>query len=198
MSKKIEIRSITTEIRQAQDGSRKVTGLAIPVEEQSQLLCGEFYETIKREAITQETIDNFDIKLYLNHDPSQGTFARSKYGQGSLTLFITDRGLEFETELPQTALGDAVLEGIKRGDYDAMSFAFYTDDSEWTYNPDGTCNRTINSFALIDEISILSCAPAYEVTDVTTRSLENVKQERANMIMSKLDALEKEIDEMTI
>ena len=174
----LEIRNITTEIRSNEENSRKISGLAIPAESRSELLYGEFYETISKDALTEDLINEHDVKLYMNHDSSQGTFARSKFGNGSLRLFVTDRGIEFETELPNTASGDELLEGIRRGDYDALSFAFAPDKEEWEENEDGTYNRTIRSIAFLDEISILSCAPAYEATEVKLRSLENFKEEK--------------------
>lgn len=178
ISNNLEIRNITTEIRSNEENSRKISGLAIPAESRSELLYGEFYETISKDALTEDLINEHDVKLYLNHDSSQGTFARSKFGKGSLRLFVTDRGIEFETELPNTASGDELLEGIRRGDYDALSFAFAPDKEEWEENEDGTYNRTIRSIAFLDEISILSCAPAYEATEVKLRSLENFKEEK--------------------
>jgi HK97 family phage prohead protease len=160
----------------------------------------DFYETISKDAINDELILNFDIKLYVNHDASQGTYARSKYGVGSLRLFVTERGLEFETVLPRTAFGDQLLEGIKRGDYDAISFAFLPGKDEWKNNGDGTYDRTIRSFELLDEISILSCTPAYGATEVSCRSLEDFKEQerieeeaRKSSIFNKLDEKLKEI-----
>ena len=200
----IEIRSITTEIRSLDEESRKIAGLAIPSESRSELLGGEWYETISKDALTDELINSQDVKLYLNHDMSQGTFARSKYGKGSLRLFVTDRGIEFETEVPKTAFGDALLEGIRRGDFDALSFAFVPDKQEWQDNGDGTYNRTIRSIVLLDEISILSCAPAYEQTEVKLRSLEDFKEElrlekeqKDKEILESLDAKLRDLEEAT-
>ena len=178
MNNKLEIRSIVSEIRSLEEESRKITGLAIPSEARSELLQGEFYETISKDALTEDLINSMDVKLYINHDMSQGTYARSKFGKGSLRLFITDRGLEFETELPNTAFGDMLLEGIRRGDFDALSFAFAPEKDEWSLNDDGTYNRVIRSIAFLDEISLLSMAPAYEQTEVSCRSLENFKEEQ--------------------
>ena len=199
----LEIRSITTEIRSNEENSRKISGLAIPAESRSELLYGEFYETISKDALTEDLINEHDVKLYMNHDSSQGTFARSKFGKGSLRLFVTDRGIEFETELPNTASGDELLEGIRRGDYDALSFAFAPDKEEWEENEDGTYNRTIRSIAFLDEISILSCAPAYEATEVKLRSLENFKEEKRQAedkkkeeILANLNKLSEEINEI--
>lgn len=199
----LEIRNITTEIRSNEENSRKISGLAIPAESRSELLYGEFYETISKDALTEDLINEHDVKLYMNHDSSQGTFARSKFGKGSLHLFVTDRGIEFETELPNTASGDELLEGIRRGDYDALSFAFAPDKEEWEENEDGTYNRTIRSIAFLDEISILSCAPAYEATEVKLRSLEDFKEEKRQAedkkkeeILANLNKLSEEINEI--
>lgn len=203
ISNNLEIRNITTEIRSNDENSRKISGLAIPAESRSELLYGEFYETISKDALTEDLINEHDVKLYMNHDSSQGTFARSKFGKGSLRLFVTDRGIEFETELPNTASGDELLEGIRRGDYDALSFAFAPDKEEWEENEDGTYNRTIRSIAFLDEISILSCAPAYEATEVKLRSLENFKEEKRQAedkkkeeILANLNKLSEEINEI--
>lgn len=209
----LEFRYITTEIRLLESDSRKVGGLAIPVEARSELLSGmlpnskilgRFHETIKREAISDDMINSMDIKLYMNHDSSQGTYARSKFGVGSLHLFVTDRGLEFETELPNTVFGDQLLEGIRRGDYDAISFAFISSHDDWEKNSDGTWERYITAFDLVDEISILSQLPAYSQTDVNIRSLEAYieqekcdEEERKMTILNKLEQKLQEIEEVT-
>ena len=195
----IEKRSFTAEFRN-EENSRIIRGLAIPAGSRSDLLYGEFYETIEPTAL-EDVIERFDVKLYVNHDSSQGTFARSKFGKGSLRLFLTDRGLEFETEAPNTAFGDMLLEGIRRGDFDSMSFAFAPDDEEWEQNEDGTYNRTIKHIGLLDEVSILSCAPAYSATEVSCRSLENFKEEQRQAKEQKdkeiLDSLDAKIKEFS-
>ena len=202
----IEIRSIQTEIRNLEENSRVITGLAIPANTMSGLLYNNirnyrFYETITPEALS-DVIERFDVKLYLNHDASQGTYARSKYGKGSLRLFLTERGLEFETEVPNTVYGDALLEGIRRGDFDAMSFAFVPDVDELRNNGDGTYTRTIKHIGFLDECSILSCLPAYSATDVTCRSLENfieeerkAEEEKKAQILADLDAKMKDFED---
>lgn len=195
---KLEIRNYNVELR-AEKESRIITGLAIPVESRSSLL-GDFYEVIRSSAVNDELIQNNDIKVYLNHNPGQGTFARSKYGQGSLDLNITERGLEFSFEAPNSVFGNALLEGIKRGDYDQMSFGFWVGDDQWDDNGDGTYTRSILSFAGIEEISILSQLPAYPQTDVAIRSLEEFKEAKAEEerkkeeLMNKLDTIMQDID----
>lgn len=201
---KLEIRNYNVELR-AEKESRIITGLAIPVESRSSLL-GDFYEVIRSSAVNDELIKNNDIKVYLDHNPGQGTFARSKYGQGSLDLNIKERGLEFSFEAPNSVFGNALLEGIKRGDYDQMSFGFWVGDDKWDDNGDGTYTRSILSFAGIEEISILSQLPAYPQTDVATRSLEEFKEAKAEEerkkeakfqeTMDKINAVESSINNL--
>ncbi len=194
MKNNLETRSYVAEFVADAD-SRNIHGLAIPVESMSELLGGEFYEIIRSTAINQELIDRNDVKIYLNHDSSQGTFARSKYGNGTLHLYITERGLEFEFDAPNTAFGDALIEGIRRGDYDAISFAFAVGEDKWDMNEDGTYTRSILSFNMLDECSILSQLPAYSATDVDIRSLEDYKEER-KLEEAKKEEINKRLDDI--
>lgn len=179
-NKDIEFRASGTVDSSVVDSSnsRHISGLAIATGVRSGLIQGLFYETIDPAAINNQLISNNDIKLYMNHDEAEGTYARSKFGKGTLQLSVTNRGLEFSADLPTTSQGDNVLEGIRRGDIDAMSFAFIADDDEWKDNGDGTYDRTIHSFSMIDEISVLSCLPAYSATDVALRSLDEFKKSK--------------------
>ena len=178
MNKNLEIRSFQTELTTSEDNeSRVIRGLAIPIESRSELLNGEFYEVIRSSAVNNDLILNNDIRLLVNHDEVQGTYGRSKGGKGSLKLYITERGLEFETELPNNAYGNYLLDGIRRGDFDEMSFAFIVDKDEWKKNNDGTYERSIVSFGLLTELSVLSVKAAYSATNVNVRSLESYKEE---------------------
>ena len=194
MKNNLELRSYTTDFSADVD-SRNIHGLAIPIESMSELLGGEFYEVIRSTAVTQELIDNNDIKIYLNHNAGEGTFARSKYGNGTLHLYITERGLEFDFDAPNTAFGDMLIEGIRRGDYDSCSFAFAVGEDKWDMNEDGTYTRSIFSFNMLDECSILSQLPAYSATDVDIRSLEDYKEER-KLEEAKKEEINKRLDDI--
>ena len=197
----IEIRAIKSDLK-VEEGGRTVSGLAIPVNSRSEMLYGKkdirFYEIISPFAVTDDLIKNNDVRVFLDHDSTQGTFARSKYGEGSLKLEITDRGLEFSFDAPITAIGDVMIEGINRGDYDAMSFAFISnpEKEEITMNEDGTYNRIVNEILWLGEISVLSQAPAYEDTTVDVRSLNNFVENRNNEILTNLDSKLEEINSL--
>lgn len=180
--------------------SRTIRGLAIPVEQRSEVLYGEIREMITRSAVNEDLISSNDVKLYIDHMPMRGTLARSKYGKGSLKLFITERGLEFETELPDTELGNEILRGMERGDYDQMSFGFLVGQDHYDKKPDenGIWNRYIDNFKMLDEISILSQLPAYSQTEVSKRSLDEAKEalNKETELFNSLDAKMSEVEEL--
>lgn len=192
----LEYRSFQLQDNTIDEEKHTVRGLAIPVESRSELLGGMFYETIKRSAVDEDLIKSNDVKLYINHDSSQGTFARSKFGKGTLKLSITERGLEYEAKLGNTERAKELLEGIERGDYDAVSFAMCVSKDEWKENNDGTYSRSISKLSVLDEISILSQLPAYSATDVTCRSLEDFKKEQEEIREKETLERIKEYDEM--
>ena len=100
-----------------------------------------------------------------------------KYGKGSLRLYIDENGLNFETELPDNALGNYLLDAIKRQDIDAVSFAFNVKEEEWRKLPDGKYEHIIKAFDVLDEISCLYVEAAFHQTNVSKRSLESFKEE---------------------
>lgn len=200
----IETRSFKSEFRLNDDeNSREIKGLAIPVDSESQLLYGCFYETIERDALSTDFINKQDIKVYLNHDMTQGTYARSKYGNGSLKLEVTDRGLEFSFEAPNTVFGDALLEGIRRGDFDAMSFEFTILEDDWT-GDDIPFKRSVKKIGSINEISILAVQPAYLDTEVDARQkitslreyIEKRQEEKRQAEQEAEDALNNYYEDM--
>ena len=105
---------------------------------------GGFREVIDSRAL-DGVIGHSDILCLLNHNEDKGVLARSKYGEGSLNLEIDERGLKYMFEAPNTALGDELLEGLKRGDITTSSFAFTVGKDNWEKREDGSYLRTIVS-----------------------------------------------------
>lgn len=145
--------------------SRKVSGYAVVFNSLSEDL-GGFREIILPSAITQETINNSDIIFLLDHKQDRGILARSTKGEGSLKLSVDDKGLYFEFDAPNTALGDELLEGLKRHDYSKCSFAFVVGEDEYKKDNDGNVIRTIKSIKQLFDCSVV-VNPAYEETSVT-------------------------------
>ena len=169
--------------------TRTVEGYAIVFNSQSEDL--GFYETISPSAVTEDTINTSDVFCLFNHNPEK-VLARSKYGKGSLSLVIDDRGLKYSFEVPNTELGNELLEHVRRGEIDGSSFAFIvsTDDgSEKWENINGTTYRTINKIECLCDVSPV-WQPAYSATSVSARAKEMLNE----MEKEKLEQLENEKD----
>ena len=167
----LEIRSFNIELR-GEGESRHVEGYGSVFNERS-LDLGGFVEMIAPGAF-DGVIERSDVKAYLDHNPQRGILARSKNGEGSLRLEVDERGLKYSFDAPHTALGDEVVEGLKRGDYTQSSFAFTVQDQTWTKEDDGTYLRTITKIGGLYDVSIVG-NPAYEGTSVALRSLDEFK-----------------------
>lgn len=167
----IERRSLTAAPTIEGDG-RKVVGYAAVFEQDSEVLAdfieGAFVERIERGAF-DGVVEVSDVLALLNHDTSRGLLARSRGGAGTLTLSIDDKGLRYEFEAPNTAIGDEVLEGIRRGDINGSSFAFEVAEDSWSYEGE-VSKRTITKIAKIYDVSPVYY-PAYQGTEVSVRSL---------------------------
>lgn len=170
----------------ASEGSRGVTGYAalfgassLPLEDWER---GTYIERIDRDAF-DGVIERSDVFAVLNHDDSRGVLARSRQGVGSLRLEVDDRGLRYSFETPHTALGDELLESLRRGDISASSFAFNVLEDNWSCDPDDdTLYRTILKVGQLYDVSPVY-RPAYPDTSVALRSFK-AETER----LARLDA----------
>lgn len=178
-------------IRELRADGKTISGIAVVTESWSKDL-GGFREIIRKGALTEDLIARSDVMLNMDHDPSK-VLARSKFGSGSLRLFITERGLEFQTECPDTQLGHDCMELLRRGDYSQCSFCFTigTDGENWYRNESGELCREITSFDRLYDVSIVY-DPAYDDTSVDARSGRMVS------IFRKLNTLEKMINNITV
>ena len=167
--------------------SRHIEGYAIVFNSLSNDL-GGFREIIEQGAITDELIKNSDILCLMNHDIKKGVLARSYQGRGSLKLDIDEHGLHYSFEAPKTALGDEVLEGIRRGDISKCSFAFVCGEDNWDKDEKtGEYIRHVKKIKNLYDVSLVY-HPAYEETEVKadTRGLDELKaQEEANNIVKE-------------
>lgn len=171
--------------------SRKVEGYAVVFDSPSENM--GFIETIKRGAITEDTIKNSDVLARFNHNPEK-VLARSKYGSGSLQLVVDDIGVRYSFEAPHTQLGDELLEHLHRGDITSSSFAFTISSekgSERWYKQDGQLYRDIYKIDRLYDVAPV-WVPAYEATTCSARCLEMV--EKSQILEEKYNALIREIE----
>ena len=170
-----EIRNSNNEITPILPESRTVSGYAIVFNSDSNDL-GGFIERIDPNSL-DGVVEKSDVLCLLNHNEDRGVLARSNKGEGSLTLEIDEIGLKYTFEAPNTALGDELLEGLRRGDISTSSFAFTVGKDSWSKLEDGTYLRTINSINELFDVSPVYRA-AYDATSVKadSRGLDAIKQ----------------------
>ena len=197
MENKEFIRNCEVQLRNLESDtpeSRIVSGYAVKFESESQDM--GFIEIIKKGAITEETIMNSDIFTRFNHNEDT-VLARSRYGEGSLALELREDGLYYEFEAPHTALGDELLEHLKRGEITTSSFAFTIaeDGDRWYKREDGTLVREILKINRLYDVSPVY-EPAYLATSCSKRALDMV--EKSEEITAKYDSMLKELDEFII
>lgn len=173
-----EVRKTDYEIRAIQPESRTVSGYAIVFDTQSTGISG-FTEMIAPTALNG-VIERSDVLCLLNHNEDKGVLARCNKGTGSLQLEVDERGLKYTFDAPNTALGDELLEGLKRGDITVSSFAFTVADGgdSWTKREDGTYQRIITAINELFDVSPVYRA-AYDATSVKVdcRGLDAMKAE---------------------
>lgn len=170
-----EIRNSNNEITPILPESRTVSGYAIVFNSDSNDL-GGFIERIDPNSL-DGVVEKSDVLCLLNHNEDRGVLARSNKGEGSLTLEIDEIGLKYTFEAPNTALGDELLEGLRRGDISTSSFAFTVGKDSWSKLENGTYLRTINSINELFDVSPVYRA-AYDATSVKadSRGLDAIKQ----------------------
>lgn len=156
---------------------------------------GGFREIILPTALTQETINKSDVFCTFNHDVNK-ILARCKNNDpnSSLKLSLTDSGLVYSFEIPNTELGRTLREQIKRGEIYGSSFAFTIADDSWEHRTIDGVDTLVHVVKQIDELFDVSpvYTPAYDsFHDVSLRGCTsndyNVLQ--IEKTLNKLDCL---------
>lgn len=175
MDEKREIRNTSFQVQVTGENEEKrtVEGYALLFDTPSDGL--SFTEVIKRGAL-DGVLEKSDVFALLNHDQRRGVLARSKYGKGSLSLSVDDKGLKYRFDAPKTALGDELLENIRRGEIGESSFCFDVEKDTWEKKSDGSWKRTIEKFGNIYDTSPVYNG-AYSKTSVYMRGKEAAEEE---------------------
>lgn len=166
---KLERRALTglhLEERDA-DGKKSpvLRGYAAVFNADSEML-GWFIERIAPGAFDKTLAEGADVRALVDHDSGK-ILGRSK--SGTLRMEVDDHGLAVEIDPPDTSAGRDVVESVRRGDLDGMSFAFTTVSDSWE-TKDKAQVRTLKEVELHD-VSVVAY-PAYPDTNVALRSME--------------------------
>lgn len=169
---KVEIRC---ELR-SENGGRHISGKAISFDTQSNDI--GFIEIIHRGCISQELIDSSNIVFLYNHDYNQ-VIARANKGKGTLNIDLRDDGVYFDLEVPNTTMGNDLLENIRLGNITQCSFGFSYANEEGAYKDekiDDVWYRNVYKIGKLYDLSAVTY-PAYDDTYVNARMQERSKME---------------------
>lgn len=193
---KVEIRC---ELRSENDG-RRISGKAISFDTQSNDI--GFIEILHRGCITQELIDSSNIVFLYNHDYNQ-VIARANKGKGTLNIDLRDDGVYFDLEVPNTTMGNDLLENIRLGNITQCSFGFRYANEEGAYKDEKIGDVWYRNVYKIGELYDLSAVtyPAYDDTYVNARMQERSKMEdklkETEEIQEKVSEEKKEDEKMS-
>ncbi len=134
---------------------------------------GSFMERIDVNALGE--LKDYDVHALYNHDYDR-VLARSKYGEGTLSLEQDQEGLKFRFDLPDTSTGNEVRTLVGRGDVDQASWAFTVKKERWENVRSEKPTRVIEKIGEMYDIS-LTPRGANPTTSVALRSLEKALQE---------------------
>lgn len=169
---KVEIRC---ELR-SENGGRRISGKAISFDTQSNDI--GFIEILHRGCISQELIDSSNIVFLYNHDYNQ-VIARTNKGKGTLNIDLRDDGVYFDLEVPNTTMGNDLLENIRLGNITQCSFGFNYANEEGAYKDEKIGDVWYRNVYKIGKLYDLSAVtyPAYDDTYVNARMQERSKME---------------------
>lgn len=166
MERKLELRSLVSEIRASESSSgRQISGYAAVFDSET-VIDGQFTEVIKRGAFARAIAESQDVRCLANHNRDL-VLGRTK--SGTCRLAEDSTGLKFTCTLADTSVARDTWAMISRGDISGCSFAFSVVKDEWPSRG----KRNILDLDLFDVGPVTY--PAYSSTSVSARSADHVK-----------------------
>lgn len=171
----------------ASDGAERLVGYAAVFETETDI-GGMFREVVSRGAFASAIVRD-DIHALYNHD--YGTVIGRKKA-GTLVISEDDHGLRIEITPPNTQQARDLVENIRSGNIDQMSFAFDMTGGKQTWDETGALPlRRIDRVGELFEVSIVPRG-AYSTTEIALRSLAASRAPRSN-ITNKRRAFEMKV-----
>ena len=129
---------------------------------------GGFREQIAPGAFEQ-ALKRSDVRGLFNHN-SDHILARQS--AGTLALEESDKGLEFDMDLPDTQIAHDVIENVRAKNITGNSFSFIVEKDEWNYSDKKMAIRTVVEVREVFDVGPVTF-PAYDRgTKVSARSIE--------------------------
>lgn len=139
---------------------RRLIGLAAPFDREARV--SGFTEIIRPGAFAKTLGAGADILALVDHDPGR---LLGRTISNTLRLSESNRGLEFEIDVPETQLGNDILALAARGDIGGASIGFRATQEAWPSRD----RRELRAVQLM-EISVIHSHAAYRDTHVSVRS----------------------------
>lgn len=135
---------------------------------------GGWFEVILPGAFDESLARGDDVRALVDHDPSK-ILGREK--ANTLSLDVDEKGLQVKIDPPNTTVARDIIENIRTGNVDSMSFAFTVDEDgqRLVFPDDGTIVREVFNVSRLFDVSPVSY-PAYVDTDVAVRSMIGYQQ----------------------
>lgn len=174
-----EIRVINRDVNLRASGSEDdaqdyVEGIGIVYDTEVEIWPG-FFEKIRSGALSDSLKDGSVKKSFFNHNPS--FVLSTTESDPALELKDESDGLRFKSPIPDTTYGNDLRENLKRKNVRGASFSFDVDKEGEIITIDEKDNwhREITKATLYEIGPVTN--PAYESTEVSLRSVENIVKE---------------------
>lgn len=134
----------------------------------AETVIGEYFrERVEPGAFDEALARPDDVRALRDHAPSM---ILGRQAAGTLRLFIDERGLRYEVDLPDTSYARDLAVSVARGDVTQSSFGFRVVDDSWERpaTPADLPLRRIRNVELFDVSPVTY--PAYDTTSVSTRA----------------------------
>jgi HK97 family phage prohead protease len=165
---RLERRSLPVRELRADKEAGTIEGYAAVFDEETNI-GGMFREVIKPGAFKRAIKEKQDVRALWNHDANH-ILGRTK--ADTLTIEEDRKGLWISIIPPNTRFASELVESIRRGDVDQMSFAFIATEEKWIEKKDEPALREIIDVDLYDVSPVTY--PAYEGTEVGLRTAESI------------------------
>ena len=177
MPKEIRVINRNVELRASgseDDAQDYVEGIGIVYDTEVEIWPG-FFEKIRSGALSDSLKDGSVKKSFFNHNPS--FVLSTTESDPALELKDESDGLRFKSPIPDTTYGNDLRENLKRKNVRGASFSFDVDKEGEIITIDEKDNwhREITKATLYEVGPVTN--PAYESTEVSLRSVENIVKE---------------------
>jgi hypothetical protein len=163
----MQVRELRVDTR-GDDDKPVIRGHAAVFNEEA-IIAGFFREVVKPGAFKRAIKEKQDVRALENHDANR---VIGRTVAGTLEIWEDKRGLAIEVTPPDTQVANDLLENIRLGNVDQMSFAFTAVEEKWIEKKDEIALRELIDVDLYD-VSVVTY-PAYEGTSVGLRSAESI------------------------